>query len=191
MRSLLLEGPGRRHRDRSSFPAIVLGAIGGILLQRMMFGSSWTAFRRGYGRGWRLSTSTTGGEVAIVSVTSDVGTVRLALCALPPRVSLAAFLRRRQSPAGFGAVRGCQWPQLAVPGSCFTTCSARTRSPSGRERLCQDETPTVCQGSPRRTLRNTGAGKFGRSHLIILTRFTGPSREEIEALRDGWSGSVI
>ncbi|MDG3008021.1 tetratricopeptide repeat protein [Paludisphaera mucosa] len=45
-----------------------------------------------------------------------VGRMRdeISLCALPPRVSLAAFLTRSQSPTRFGAVRGCQWPALAV-----------------------------------------------------------------------------
>jgi hypothetical protein len=38
----------------------------------------------------------------------------IALCALPPRVSLAACLRRSQSPDQFRVVRGCQWPLLAV-----------------------------------------------------------------------------
>src|SRR5262249_7292419 len=35
------------------------------------------------------------------------------LCALPPRVSLSRYLIRR-SPRKFGAVRGCQWSELAV-----------------------------------------------------------------------------
>ena len=38
----------------------------------------------------------------------------ITLCALPPRISLARSLRRSQSPSQFGAVRGCQWPALAV-----------------------------------------------------------------------------
>ncbi len=38
----------------------------------------------------------------------------IALCALPPRVSLARFLVRGQSPDQFGAIRGCQWPGLAI-----------------------------------------------------------------------------
>jgi hypothetical protein len=46
----------------------------------------------------------------------------IALCALPPRVSLTRFLVRgtlssrvlKQTPAEFGAARGCQWPSLAV-----------------------------------------------------------------------------
>ena len=42
------------------------------------------------------------------------GRDEIALCALPPRVSLTPFLRRSQSPSQFGAVRGCHWPRLAV-----------------------------------------------------------------------------
>lgn len=42
------------------------------------------------------------------------GRHEIALCALPPRVSLTAYLRHRQSPGRFGAVRGSQWPTLAV-----------------------------------------------------------------------------
>jgi tetratricopeptide (TPR) repeat protein len=38
----------------------------------------------------------------------------LALCACPPRLSLARFLVRGQSPGRFGARRGRQWPGLAV-----------------------------------------------------------------------------
>ncbi|MEW6279849.1 MAG: hypothetical protein AB1758_14570 [Candidatus Eremiobacterota bacterium] len=38
----------------------------------------------------------------------------IALCALPPRVSLARALHRGQSPATFGAQRGAQWPVVAV-----------------------------------------------------------------------------
>ena len=36
------------------------------------------------------------------------------ICALPPRVSLTRGLRRGQYPELFGAVRGRQWPELAV-----------------------------------------------------------------------------
>jgi hypothetical protein len=38
----------------------------------------------------------------------------IALCALPPRVSLAGFLRGKQSPRHFGAERGRQWPATAI-----------------------------------------------------------------------------
>lgn len=38
----------------------------------------------------------------------------IAICALPPRLSMTAALLRGQSPELFGAVRGKQWPELAV-----------------------------------------------------------------------------
>jgi hypothetical protein len=46
----------------------------------------------------------------------------IAICALPPRISLTRFLecgtgrngRRSKSPREFGAVRGRQWPRVAV-----------------------------------------------------------------------------
>jgi hypothetical protein len=37
----------------------------------------------------------------------------IAICALPPRVSLSRYLIRR-SPKEFGAIRGQQWPEIAV-----------------------------------------------------------------------------
>lgn len=42
------------------------------------------------------------------------GRREIALCALPPRISLTRFLVRGQTPAEFGARRGSQWPYLAV-----------------------------------------------------------------------------
>ena len=42
------------------------------------------------------------------------GRREIAICALPPRVSLTRFLVRGQSPRLFGARRGCQWPATAV-----------------------------------------------------------------------------
>lgn len=38
----------------------------------------------------------------------------IALCALPPRVSLSRFLQRGQSARLFGAERAEQWPELSV-----------------------------------------------------------------------------
>ncbi|NOZ23163.1 MAG: conjugal transfer protein TraF [Planctomycetes bacterium] len=40
----------------------------------------------------------------------------IAICAMPPRVSMTGYLTRksRQSPGQFGAVRGKQWPRVAV-----------------------------------------------------------------------------
>src|SRR5947209_3045874 len=47
-----------------------------------------------------------------------LGSVRghreIALCALPPRMSLTRFLVKGQTPEAFGAKRGRQWPGLAI-----------------------------------------------------------------------------
>ena len=42
------------------------------------------------------------------------GRREIALCALPPRLSLTRFLVRGQTPNQFGAMRGRQWPTLAI-----------------------------------------------------------------------------
>jgi hypothetical protein len=42
------------------------------------------------------------------------GRREIALCALPPRLSLTRFLVRGQTAEQFGARRGHQWPSLAV-----------------------------------------------------------------------------
>jgi hypothetical protein len=44
----------------------------------------------------------------------NMGHREIAICALPPRMSLTRFLVRGQSPAEFGAQRGTQWPALAI-----------------------------------------------------------------------------
>src|SRR5215469_12424357 len=38
----------------------------------------------------------------------------IALCALPPRMSMRWFLVRGQTPEQFGAARGHKWPPLAI-----------------------------------------------------------------------------
>jgi hypothetical protein len=42
------------------------------------------------------------------------GRREIALCALPPRMSLKAALARGQTPEQFGAKRGQKWPALAI-----------------------------------------------------------------------------
>jgi hypothetical protein len=38
----------------------------------------------------------------------------IALCALPPRISMTGFLVKGQAPEQFGAARGQKWPPLAI-----------------------------------------------------------------------------
>jgi len=52
--------------------------------------------------------------VRTLGYTSRRGRREVAICALPPRVSLTRFLVKGQSPAAFGAKHGRQWPELAV-----------------------------------------------------------------------------
>ena len=49
-----------------------------------------------------------------VGYTHHGGPAEITLLALPPRVSLASYLSRRESPAQYGATRNYQWPRLAV-----------------------------------------------------------------------------
>jgi hypothetical protein len=44
----------------------------------------------------------------------DQGNREIALCALPPRISLTRALVKGQTPGQFGAQRGQKWPLLAV-----------------------------------------------------------------------------
>jgi hypothetical protein len=44
----------------------------------------------------------------------NAGRREIALCALPPRLSLTRFLVKGQTPEQFGARRGHKWPRLAV-----------------------------------------------------------------------------
>ena len=46
--------------------------------------------------------------------TTTRGRREIALCALPPRMSLTRFLCPGQSPEEFGARRGTQWPSEAI-----------------------------------------------------------------------------
>ncbi len=45
---------------------------------------------------------------------SNRGRREIAMCSLPPRMSLTRFLVKGQSPEMFGAQRGTQWPELAI-----------------------------------------------------------------------------
>ena len=46
--------------------------------------------------------------------TTTRGRREIALCALPERMSFTHFLVKGQSPRQFGALRGAQWPKLAI-----------------------------------------------------------------------------
>ena len=52
--------------------------------------------------------------VRTLGYTTKRGRREVAICALPPRVSLTRFLVKGQRPETFGAKRALQWPELAV-----------------------------------------------------------------------------
>ena len=110
------------------------------------------------------------------------------LCALPPRLSLAPALRRSQSPTQFGAVRGCQWPTLAVRRFMLYDVFLHEL---GHLQVVNPKTKTT----RRRFASETRAQEFAERwcHELWSQPFDHPdpvhgppSREEIEALRDGW-----
>jgi hypothetical protein len=52
--------------------------------------------------------------VRMLGYTTNRGRKEISICALPPRVSLARFLTKGQTPASFGAKIGCRWSEVAV-----------------------------------------------------------------------------
>ena len=119
------------------------------------------------------------------------GRDEIALCALPPRVSLAPFLRRCQSPSQFGAVRGCQWPGLAVRRFMLydvflhelghlQVVDGKAKSPRRKfagESRAQEFAEHWC--------RELWSQPFDHPDPVHGP----PSLDEIETLRDGWKVS--
>jgi tetratricopeptide (TPR) repeat protein len=116
---------------------------------------------------------------------------QIALCALPPRVSLAACLRGRQSPSHFGAVRGCQWPALAVRRLMLYHVFLHEL---GHIQIVDENARTT-----RRKFRSeTRAEEFADAWCRTLWAqpfehpdpvHNPPTSEEIARVRDGWQAS--
>ncbi len=116
------------------------------------------------------------------------GRDEIALCALPPRVSLASSLRKCQSPAQFGAVRGCQWPALAVRRFMLYDVFLHEL---GHIQVVDRK----AKSTSRRFASETRAQEFAEHWCRQLWSqpfdhpdpvHGPPSSEEVEALRDGW-----
>jgi hypothetical protein len=116
------------------------------------------------------------------------GRDEIALCALPPRVSLAPFLRRSQSPSRFGAVRGCQWPGLAVRRFMLYDVFLHElghlqvvdgKAKAERRRFAGE---TRAQEFAEHWCRELWSRPFDHPDPVHGP----PSREEIEGLRVGW-----
>jgi Flp pilus assembly protein TadD len=116
------------------------------------------------------------------------GRNEIALCALPPRVSLTPCLRRSQSPSQFGAVRGCPWPGLAVRRFMLYDVFLHEL---GHLQVVDRKAKTT----RRRFASETRAQEFAEHWCRELwsrpfdhpdPAHNPPSPEEIETLRDGW-----
>jgi cytochrome c-type biogenesis protein CcmH/NrfG len=115
----------------------------------------------------------------------------IALCALPPRVSLGACLRRSQSPNQFGAVRGSQWPPLAVRRfipydvllhelghlQVIDQKAKTTRRRFASETLAQDFAEHWC--------RKFWSGPFDHPDPV----HNSPLPEELAAVHEGWAAA--
>lgn len=116
------------------------------------------------------------------------GRSEIALCALPPRVSLTPALRRNQSPSQFGAVRGCQWPALAVRRFMLYDVFLHElghiqvvdrKAKSTRRKFAGE---TRAQDFAEHWRRELWSRPFDHPDPV----HSPPSPEETEALRDGW-----
>ena len=112
----------------------------------------------------------------------------IGLCALPPRISLGAYLRRSQSPGQFGAVRGCQWPSLAVRRFILydvflhelghlQLINEKAKTP--RRRFADE---TLAQDFAEHWCRELWSQPFDHPDPV----HSPPSSVELEAVRQGW-----
>jgi Flp pilus assembly protein TadD len=116
------------------------------------------------------------------------GRTEINLCALPSRINLASFLRRSRSPSQFGAVRGCQWPGLAVRRFILYEVFLHEL---GHLQVVNEKAKRM----QRKFARETRAQKFAEHWCRELWSqpfdhpdpvHNPPTPEEIEALRGGW-----
>ena len=110
------------------------------------------------------------------------------LCAAPPRVGLGRALRRSQSPSQFGAVRGCQWPGLAVRRfmlyDVFLHELGHLQVVDGKAKAERRKfaSETRAQEFAEHWCRELWSRPFDHPDPVHGP----PSREEIEGLRLGW-----
>ncbi len=112
----------------------------------------------------------------------------IALCALPPRVSLTKFWTKSKPPAHFGAVRGCQWPRLAVRRFMLYEVFLHEL---GHLQLIDENAKTTRREFASETLAQDFAEHWRRE--LWSRRFdhpdpvhNRPSPEEVETARDAW-----
>jgi hypothetical protein len=117
----------------------------------------------------------------------SIGRSEITLCALPPRVSLTPFLRRRLSASHFGALAGYQWPALAVRRFMLYNVFLHE---VGHMQVVND----AAKSKRRKFASETRAQEFAEYWCRELwsqpfdhpdSVHGPPSADEIEALRDG------
>jgi hypothetical protein len=97
----------------------------------------------------------------------------IALCALPPRMSLIQALRNGQRPEEFGARRGEKWPRLAIRR--FMLYDVFLHELGHLQLIDEDAVPSGASSRTKRVLRSsrcTGATSYGRRHSPIPIGFT-------------------
>ena len=116
------------------------------------------------------------------------GRDEISLCAIPNRVSMASFLERNQSPAAFGALRGGQWPGLAVRRFMLYDVflhelgHLQIINPKARNTRRRFADETRAQQFADRWRRELWARPFDHPDPI----HNPPTPEETETLRSGW-----
>jgi len=115
----------------------------------------------------------------------------ISLCALPQRLSLTPFLRGRQTPTQFGALRGCQWPLLAVRRFMLYNVFlhelghlqvVKEKAKSTRRKFAGENRAEQFADHWRREL-------WSRPFPHPDPVHNPPSPEELKALSDGWSNA--
>ncbi len=129
----------------------------------------------------------------ILGYVRAAGRNEISLCALPPRVSLSPFLKRNQSPTQFGAVRGCQWPALAVRRFMLYDVLLHeighlqvvdARAKANRRKFAEE---TRAQEFADHWRREMWSRSFDHPDPV----HNPPSAEEIEVVRAGWRAAQV
>ena len=119
------------------------------------------------------------------------GRDEIALCALPPRVSLAGCLRRSQSPGQFGAIRGCQWPPTAVRRLMLYNVFlhelghlqvVNTNAKTMRRRFAHE---TLAQDFAEHWCRELWSQPFDHPDPV----HNAPTPQELAAVQEGWAAA--
>jgi tetratricopeptide (TPR) repeat protein len=119
------------------------------------------------------------------------GRREITLCAIPPRIGLSRTLGRGQTPGELGAIRGCQWPPLAIRRFMLYNVFLHelghlqvvNESASSTRRKFADE--FLAEQFARSWYRELWSRPFDHPDPV----HNAPSEDEIEAVRLHWGES--